>query len=118
MPDTCAPIQPSVTPANPEPPASSAIARCVEAYFNAWNVEKPTVRDEATAILNARKAYRSALPPLAGHENIRDFIACVAHAMLLRAIDNDDASKLLYAAPGCRLSAARVQTAPVIRPSA
>ena len=43
-------------------------------------------------------AYRSAMPPLTGPENIRDFIACTAHGMLIEAIDGPDAARLLYAA--------------------
>ena len=38
------------------------------------------------------------MPPLLGAENIRDFIACVAHGMLIGTIENKDATKLLYAA--------------------
>jgi hypothetical protein len=38
------------------------------------------------------------LPPLSGFENIRDFIACVAHAMLIGAIMDNLGTKLLYAA--------------------
>jgi hypothetical protein len=38
------------------------------------------------------------MPPLLGAENIRDFIACVAHGMLIGVIENKDATKLLYAA--------------------
>ena len=35
------------------------------------------------------------MPDLAGHENIRDFIACVTQGMVIGAIDS---IKLLYAA--------------------
>jgi hypothetical protein len=38
------------------------------------------------------------MPPLLGAENIREFIACVAHGMLIGAIENKDATRLLYAA--------------------
>ena len=45
---------------------------------------------------------RSGIPlaewPLAGRENIQNFIACVAHAMLLGIIEPADATRLLYAA--------------------
>jgi hypothetical protein len=43
-------------------------------------------------------AYRNTMPPLRGAENIRDFIACVAQALLFGVIKDKDASKLLYAA--------------------
>jgi len=44
------------------------------------------------------EAYREAMPPLMGARNIRDFIACVAHGMLLHVFEANEASKLLYAA--------------------
>jgi hypothetical protein len=52
----------------------------------------------ARAIKKANRAYREALPPLRGEENIRDFIACVAHGMALDVFDTKEASKMLYAA--------------------
>jgi hypothetical protein len=50
------------------------------------------------AIKKAYKAYREALPPLRGSENIRDFIACVAHGLAIDVFDAREASKMLYAA--------------------
>jgi hypothetical protein len=38
------------------------------------------------------------MPPLCGAENIRNFIACVARAMLTETIKGTDATRLLYAA--------------------
>jgi hypothetical protein len=38
------------------------------------------------------------MPPLSGARNIRDFVACVAHAMALTAIDGPDGARFLYAA--------------------
>jgi hypothetical protein len=52
----------------------------------------------ARAVKKANKAYREALPPLRGAENIRDFIACVAHGMAIEVFDIREASKMLYAA--------------------
>jgi hypothetical protein len=46
----------------------------------------------------AHDAYRNALPPLSGVENIRDFIACVAHGILIDSIRDCVAARLLYAA--------------------
>ncbi len=46
----------------------------------------------------AGKAYRSAMPDLAGYANIQDFIACTAYGMLMNTISASDATKLLYAA--------------------
>jgi hypothetical protein len=38
------------------------------------------------------------MPPLAGHDNICDFIACAAHGILIEAIPMKRANQLLYAA--------------------
>ena len=38
------------------------------------------------------------MPLLAGYENIRDFIACLAHGILIDAIPRDKGGQLLYAA--------------------
>ena len=46
----------------------------------------------------ARDVYRKAMPPLTGRENIQNFIACVAHGMLMKIIEPADATRLLYAA--------------------
>jgi hypothetical protein len=46
----------------------------------------------------AHKAFQKSLPPLTGVENIRNFIACVAHGMLVGAILSPDGARLLYAA--------------------
>jgi hypothetical protein len=99
---------PPVSPA----PISPAITRCVEAYNRAYKTERASRRDEIAAIRSARKAFRAALPPLGGLENIRDFIACIAQAILLDVIDTADASRLLYAAQ-VAIAASRVQTASV-----
>jgi hypothetical protein len=37
-------------------------------------------------------------PIYSGYENIRDFIACTAHGMVIGAICSTQSSKLLYAA--------------------
>lgn len=46
----------------------------------------------------AGEAYRTALPPLTGAVNIRNFVACVAHGMVLNVFQPSEGSKLLYAA--------------------
>jgi hypothetical protein len=42
------------------------------------------------------------MPSLSGPDNIRDFIACVAHGMLIGAIRDTDGARLLYAAQVAR----------------
>jgi hypothetical protein len=43
-------------------------------------------------------AYCSVMPKLSGSSNIRDFIACVAYAMMLGIIPGAEGTRLLYAA--------------------
>jgi hypothetical protein len=114
-------IVPTSSPlAESQPPISpasvSAVIRCVEAYTCAYKNERASRRDEIAAIRCARRAFRAALPPLAGLENIRDFIACIAQAILLDVLDTADASKLLYAAQ-VAIAASRVQPASVKSPA-
>lgn len=40
----------------------------------------------------AGEAYRCAMPLLLGYDNIRDFIACTAHGMLIGAIEESRGS--------------------------
>jgi hypothetical protein len=78
--------------------ANPALARCMNAWTLTYEKEKAKRKGDFDASLTAEKAYRDAMPPLSGYENIRDFIACVAHAMLIGAILDDKGTKLLYAA--------------------
>ena len=45
-----------------------------------------------------RIAYCAAMPKLSGAGNIRDFIACVTHAMALEIVPGHEGTRLLYAA--------------------
>jgi hypothetical protein len=75
-----------------------AVARCSDAYESALKEAGEHGKDSVFAELDAEKAFRKALPPLSGLQNIRDFIACVAYGMLLGAISGTDGARLLYAA--------------------
>jgi hypothetical protein len=94
--------RPHAAPALPDPSspaaANPAVARCAQAYTRAlattWNKSK----DHYDSIKDGKNAYRQAMPPLSGHDNIRDFIACTAHGMLIDAIDGAEGARLLYAA--------------------
>ena len=78
--------------------AKPAIARCCDAYTRAYEAARDRGKGDVFASLDAEKAFRNAMPPLSGYENIRDFIACVAHGMLIDAIAGPDGARLLYAA--------------------
>ncbi|MGD0893618.1 MAG: hypothetical protein ABR923_19000 [Terracidiphilus sp.] len=80
------------------PTLNPSVARCCEAY-NARFRAVLAIREHAcTARHEARLAYRMAMPPLSSPRNIGDFVACVAHATLIEAIEGSDAARLLYAA--------------------
>src|ERR1035437_5379457 len=73
-----------------------AIVRCCNEWQRVFK-ELKAKRDLAPGYF-CDKAFRNAMPPLSGFENIRDFIARTAHGMLIGAIRDDLGSKLLYAA--------------------
>ena len=87
-------------PLNPSCPASAnhAVARCTRAYADAMQSATEQRKHHYDATKEAKNAYRQAMPPLSGHENICDFIACVAHGILIEAISGSDGARLLYAA--------------------
>jgi len=82
--------------------AKAAIKRCVAAWQRAFDAEMNNIGKclgaEIFAAHAAGPAYCGALPPLAGYESTCDFIACVAHGILLDAIPQQRANQLLYAA--------------------
>jgi hypothetical protein len=75
-----------------------AVALCCEAWDRIYRETLAGGRSRGVAKFNAREAYSNALPPLAGPDNIRAFIACVAHGMLIGAIEEKRGARLLYAA--------------------
>jgi len=92
---TPAPIetkQPIAASANP------AVARCLDAWTRVNKAERAKGKDKFRASCAAKRAYQDAMPPLSGDENIRDFIACVARAMIGDIFLENTATKLLYAA--------------------
>lgn len=95
---------PDVQPLHP----NLAVAQCIQAGNAAYKTELARTSLDFKAAQAAAKAYRRAMPPLEGQQNISNFIACVAHGVLISAIDHRDSSKLLYAAQ-VALSLLRVQ---------
>jgi hypothetical protein len=104
--------QPAPTAEDPKPVfANPAIARCCCASARAYKAALAQGKGKGSSDLDAEQAYRRAMPPLSGSENIRDFIACVAHGMLIGAIEGPDGARLLYAAQ-VAATAVRSQPAP------
>jgi len=93
---------PATSPEQPKSsiPATSnpAVAYCLEAYNNAYQATFLKNKSEFYAEMSAKAAYLSGLPPLSGSRNIRDHVACVAHALAIKALDGANAARLLYAA--------------------
>lgn len=79
-------------------PANRAIRRCCLAWAHVLTEELDKGKNGERASARAADAYRFLMPPLFGYENIRDFIACATHGMLIGAIEESQATKLLYAA--------------------
>lgn len=76
----------------------SSVARCCKAYTDAMKFARSQGKEGYQGMKDAKWAYRNAMPSLSSPENIRNFIACIAHAMLLDVIDGSDGARLLYAA--------------------
>jgi len=75
-----------------------AVIRCCGVAHRVFLAALASGKPNDAAESEGAAAYRRALPPLDSHENIRNFISCVAHAMLIRIIDANEAPRLLYAA--------------------
>lgn len=72
------------------------------------------LQERATqAFKRVADAYREAMPPLTGAENIRNFIACVGHGLLLHVITEKESAKLLYAAQTASIAEAKRHKPPV-----
>jgi len=90
---------PTIPPSQSDAAAiNPAVDRCCQAYANGLEAAKAKEKSDFASEREAQHAYRSALPPLSGADNIRDFIACVAHGMLIAAIEGPAGARLLYAA--------------------
>jgi hypothetical protein len=103
----------STVPENPgiAIPETPAIVRCRAAGKRAYNAAIEKGKETYYATKDANQAYRRAMPPLTGQENISSFIACVAHGILIDAIDGKDTTRLLYAAQ-VALASVRSQPSP------
>lgn len=85
----------AVTPSAPTPSTSAAVQRCM----NAWNqVMSAKPKPDFFTRIDAGEAFRAAMPELTSVPDIQDFIACTSRGILLGAIDEKQAPKLLSAA--------------------
>jgi len=87
-------------------PAGDAVKRCRSAWHRTFEASVAMRRDrkqdelflKEDAAEDASKAHRNAMPLLSGSDGISDFIACVAHGVLIDAITPQMSTQLLYAA--------------------
>jgi hypothetical protein len=78
--------------------ANHAVARCAAAWDKVYRASMAKARNEYAAGRDAGKAFRQAMPPLCGYENICDFIACAGYGMLIGSIKEETGNRFLYAA--------------------
>ena len=96
-------VQASDEAASPEPEGAvpsrnRAVQRCILAYNTALALARERKKDAYDSRKAAKHAYREAFPPLMGRKNVRDFIACVAYAMLTEIMTASEGTRFLYAA--------------------
>ncbi len=91
-------IPDAIEPSTHPPARNAAVQGCSQAYKTIYEGSRKKGLDNYDSKEKATEAYRNAMPDLSGYENIRDFIACTAHGMLLEVFDSIEGAKLLYAA--------------------
>jgi hypothetical protein len=96
----------------PENSQNPAVSRCCKAWNRAFNASFAREKNNYSAREDAGAAYRDAMPNLSGEQNIRDFIACAAHGILIGAIEEKMSTKLLYAAQVASGALARAEKPP------
>ena len=99
-------------------PRNDSIERCLQAWNRTYTLASidpgdtrlaPTSdRDDRFAREQGSIAFRDAMPPLVGHHNISDFIACTTYAMLRGIFGSEESRDLLQVAK-VALAALRVQ---------
>jgi hypothetical protein len=80
------------------PVPSLAVDICCEMYLSMkqQSIKDGKKPDDAAKV--GSLGYCSSLPKLTNRDNVRDFIACVAHGMATGVIPGADGTRLLYAA--------------------
>jgi hypothetical protein len=74
---------------------NAALARCRRAWQRTFKQQCDDGESESVASNEADKAFVRAMPELCGYQNIQDFIACVAYAIVHKIIYKPDADKFL-----------------------
>jgi hypothetical protein len=99
-PDRPTPDQPSEEAPN-RLSENDAVAECLRAWQITMDNERSKLDEddnEDDAEKEANEAFLAAMPPLSGHQNICDFIACVTQAYMWDIIRHQQADHLFKAA--------------------
>jgi hypothetical protein len=80
------------------PVPNFAVEVCCATYSSALKQAIATGSSSSKAHEIGRLTYRAHMPRLSGPDNIRDFVACVAHGMCTGVIPGAEGTRLLYAA--------------------
>jgi hypothetical protein len=84
--------------ANIYPMRNLAVEVCDQSFESTAQQAVKEGNSYETAKELGRVAYCASLPKLAGASNIRDFIACITHAMAMGYMPSIEGTRLLYAA--------------------
>jgi hypothetical protein len=92
----------SITLPERETSTNPAVQRCLDAWHETFDALIAAGKEDWSASKPAHKAYRRAMPDPENERSIQDFIACVSRGILIGAISDKDAARLLYAAQVAR----------------
>ena len=85
-------------PATEPGPRNAAVDRCIAAYNEAYIKRKAEGGDHYYWQKAGKAAYKRAMPPVAGPQNVADFIACVTRGIIEEVISGAEITQFLYAA--------------------
>lgn len=74
------------------------VERCMQALREAEKSAQKQGENYFGIKSAGRDAFKRAIPPLNGEENIRGFIACITQGIILDVLTQSEATRLLYAA--------------------
>jgi hypothetical protein len=75
-----------------------AVRQCCDAYLAMHRACLAAGEGNVFSELDAEKAFRAAMPPLSGYQNICNFVACTAHGISIGAINKVQANSFLASA--------------------
>jgi hypothetical protein len=81
-----------------KPASNQAVQFCLEIWQETYIRRKEKDDSEYHASKAAHNAYREAMPDLVSLQDVQDFIACVGRGILVEAITQEEAARLLAAA--------------------